>query len=112
MDAPTRRVDTFVFGAGVDGLGEVSLCGWTYGTFPGQTRTGVLDAVVRTYDALGNEVATHQFAPTGTALHHQCCRIRSGGLASQVYVAGLARGAFAGQSFAGAEGAFAAALSP
>ena len=29
-----------------------------------------------------------------------------------VYVAGLARGAFAGQSFAGAEGAFAAALSP
>jgi hypothetical protein len=41
----------------------VYLVGSTFGTFPGQTFSGVLDGFVRTYDARGNEGWTFQFGP-------------------------------------------------
>jgi hypothetical protein len=41
----------------------VFLSGLTFGTFPGQTSSGLDDVFVRTYDARGNEGWTFQFGP-------------------------------------------------
>jgi hypothetical protein len=54
----------------------VVIVGYTYGTLPGQTKPGSIDAIVRKYDADGNEAWTRQFGtsladyPRGVSVDH------------------------------------------
>jgi hypothetical protein len=67
----TRQIENpfFLSSVAADPSG-VYVTGSTIGTLPGQTKAGFVDAFVRKYDALGNELWTHQFGtpPAGIDL--------------------------------------------
>jgi hypothetical protein len=73
----------------------IYVAGYTVGTFPGQSNSGLDDAFVRNYDANGNEVWTRQF---GTASGDNAFAVTAH--ASGIYVAGQG-GTFPGQSNSG-----------
>jgi uncharacterized protein (UPF0548 family) len=100
----TRQFGTSTFdealGISVDASG-VYVAGFTYGTLPGQSSAGIVDAFVRKYDADGNEVWTRQF---GTPNIDGARGISVD--ASGVYVAGFAYETLPGQTTAGVSDAF------
>jgi hypothetical protein len=53
--------DDWALGVTVDSAGHLFVTGWTFGTLPGQTSAGGIDAFVRQYDSTGNEIWTRQF---------------------------------------------------
>jgi hypothetical protein len=75
------------------------------GTFPGEQSEGGDDAFVRKYDAAGTEIWTHQFGASGNDMARAAVAD-----ASSVYVAGLTDGSLPGQTSAGGEDAFLAAI--
>ncbi len=87
-------------GVAVDGTGNLYVTGATVGTFPAQNHFAVWpgsDSFVRKYDSAGTEVWTRQFGASGGGGGNG---IRVDG-EGNVYVAGRAWGALAGQSGAG-----------
>jgi hypothetical protein len=48
-------------GVAADSVGDVYVVGQTFGSLPGQTSAGMIDAFVRKYDPAGNEIWTRQF---------------------------------------------------
>lgn len=96
----------------VDASGNSYVVGQTYGTFPGQTKTGDADAYVRKVDPHGKELWTRQFGPAAVPnaaspsladLHS--VRIDARG---NVYVAGTVYGSgnLPGQTSAGGRDVF------
>jgi VCBS repeat-containing protein len=100
----TRQFGTsateFVFGTALDATG-VYITGMTTGVFSGQSSSGNEDAFVRKYDTGGTEVWTRQF---GTSSFDRGYGISAE--ATGVYVAGLTRGTFPGETSAGGVDAF------
>jgi autotransporter-associated beta strand protein len=88
----------------VDASG-IYVVGTTGGTLPGQTRAGDADAFVREYDTNGNEHWTRQF---GTVAEDDILGVAVD--ASGLYVAGVTKGTFPGQTSAGDYDAFVAKL--
>ncbi len=93
------------WGISVDASG-IYVFGETWGTLPGQTSAGSVDAFVRKYDADGTEVWTRQF---GSSSGDQPFGISVD--ASGIYVAGLTAGTLPGQTSAGSADAFVVKLS-
>ena len=85
---------------------SVYVAGLTFGTLPGQTSAGGLDAFVRKYDATGTEVWTRQF---GTSTTDDARGISVD--ASGIYVAGLTDGTLQGQTNTGSLDVFMVKLS-
>jgi hypothetical protein len=54
-------VDTYAFGAAVDGMGNAYIAGYTDGALPGQTSMGNSDAYVRQYESTGYAQWTYQY---------------------------------------------------
>ena len=79
---------------GMDGDGTLYIVGNTYSTFPGQTRGGLWDAYLRSYDSDGNELWTRQFGTDDDDFPESLAVDTSG----NVYVAGSTWGAFPGAS--------------
>ena len=75
--------------------------GFTEGTLPGQTTTGLVDAFVRKYDLAGNVVWTRQFGSDEGDYLEGICVCPSG-----TYVAGYTNGTLPGQTSAGETDAF------
>jgi uncharacterized protein (UPF0548 family) len=96
----TTGVD-FASGIAVDPGGYLYVIGYTYGTFPGQTRVGGYDAFMRKYDASGTEQWTRQF---GTSTTDYAYGVAAD--SSYVYVGGYTRGTFPGQTKVGGYDAF------
>ncbi len=91
-----------VQGAGVDGVGNVYVVGYTDGALPGQTNLGVADAFVRKYGPDGTELWTRQFgSPTDD--YASGARVDRAG---NVYVVGRTAGALPGQTNLGGQDAF------
>jgi hypothetical protein len=79
----------------------VYICGGVRGALPGQTYAGLVDAFVRKYDHVGNELWTRQF---GTGAVDAASKIT--GDESGVYVVGRTAGALPGQTHGGLVDAF------
>lgn len=92
--------DDYVNGIAVDATG-MYVAGYTYGTFPGQTRAGRYDVFVRKYDFNGTELWTRQF---GTTTYDYAYGISVD--AAGVYVAGATNGILPGQTRVGDYDAF------
>jgi len=90
------------YGIGVDAAGNSYTAGYTYGTLPGQTSSGGVDAFVRKYDASSNLVWTRQFGSSSTD-----DAIAIGvDAAGDSYVAGWTDGTLPGQTSSGNTDAF------
>ncbi len=108
-DASGNDVWTRQFGSASDDYAQgivvnasgVYAVGYTYGALPGQTSAGEYDAFVCKYDASGNQVWTRQF---GSASYDYARGIAVD--VTGVYVAGVTRGAFPGQTNAGSSDVF------
>jgi len=86
----------------VDGMGAVYVAGETFGTLPGQTPGGTLDAFVRKYGASGREDWTRQFGAWERDIAWGVALDRVGA----AYVVGQTEGALPGQHSAGGWDAF------
>jgi len=108
-DAAGTEVWTRQFGSGTfDGINGISLdasgvyvSGYSYGSLPGYTSSGDVDAFVRKYDSAGTEVWTRQFGSASVDFANGISVDGSG-----VYMAGRTQGALPGQSSQGGEDAF------
>jgi hypothetical protein len=87
-------------GVSVDSSG-VYVVGETQGTFSGQSDEGGLEAFIRKYNSDGDEIWTRQF---GTSLQDNAFAVSAE--SSGVYVVGITRGEFEGESSAGGFDAF------
>jgi hypothetical protein len=85
---------------------EVYVSGSTNGTLPGQASAGGSDALIRKYDASGNEGWTLQFGTSGFDAANGVAADASG-----VYVSGLTSGTLPGQTSSGGTDAFVAKFS-
>lgn len=92
----------YAFGVAVDAAGNVYVVGLTNGTLPGQTNAGSVDAFVRKYDAVGNEVWTRQFGSSALDFAQGVAVDTAG----NVYVAGRTAGGLTDQPNTGKEDAF------
>lgn len=81
----------------LDGHGRVYVAGSTDAALPGFANLGAFDAVVRAYDADGNELWTRQFGTAALDHLHEIAVDRHG----NIYVAGFTDGVFPGLSSAG-----------
>jgi hypothetical protein len=86
----------------VDGAGAIYVAGETFGTLPGQTPGGTLDAFVRKYDPAGRELWTRQFGAWERDIAWGVAVDRLG----LVYVVGQTEGALPDQHSAGGWDAF------
>lgn len=86
----------------VDTTGTVYVAGETFGTLPGQTPGGTLDAFVRAYDPAGREVWTRQF---GAWERDIAWGVATDSVGS-AYVVGQTEGILPGQPSAGGWDAF------
>jgi hypothetical protein len=94
-------------GVAVDGTGSVYVAGDTFGTLPGQTSAGFVDAFVREYDAGGSEMWTNQF---GTSSQDYAQGVAAD-VTGNVYAVGRTEGTLPGQTSAGDFDAFVVKLS-
>jgi len=92
------------WGVAVNGFGAY-VAGHTQGTLPGELSAGGYDAFVRKYDVAGTELWTHQFGTSGNDLAWAATAD-----GSSVYLAGYTDGTFPGQTGAGGQDAFLAAI--
>lgn len=76
--------DAVAYGVAVDGNGNVYAVGKTWGVFPGQTSSGEMDAFIRKYDGLGNEIWTRQFGTSLSDIGMDIATDQTG----KIYVAG------------------------
>src|SRR5581483_11074356 len=81
----------------VDGEGSAYVAGETFGTLPGQTPAGTLDAFVRKYDRTGSEIWTRQFGAWERDIAWGMALDRRG----WAYVVGQSEGSLPGQQSAG-----------
>ena len=86
----------------VDATGASYVVGETFGTLPGQTPAGTLDAFIRKYDPAGTELWTRQFGAWERDIAWAVTVAPSG----EVYVAGQTEGILPGQRSAGGLDAF------
>ena len=86
----------------VDGTGTTYVAGETFGTLPGQTPGGTLDAFVRTYDPAGRELWTRQFGAWERDIAWGVAVDRVG----SAYVVGQTEGILPGQHSSGGWDAF------
>jgi hypothetical protein len=86
----------------VDGAGATYVAGETFGTLPGQTAGGTLDAFVRKYDPAGGEVWTRQFGAWERDIAWGLTIDRPG----LVYVVGQTEGSLSAQQSTGGWDAF------
>jgi len=89
-----------------DATGNAFVGGFTPGTFPGTTSTGLFDAFVVQYDRAGTERWVTQFGTT----EGEDVRSIAVDDTGNVYVAGLTSGAFPGETLLGGTDAFLARL--
>jgi cysteine-rich repeat protein len=85
-----------------DSSGNIYVGGDTYGTLPGQTASGSMDAFVRKYDSTGTVVWTNQFG-TSSEDYVQGVSVDSSG---NVYAVGFAGFNLSGQTYLGSGDAF------
>ena len=90
------------YSVAVDSSGNVFVSGYTGGTFPGQSPSGLDDAFMRKYDSAGVEQWTRQFGSANDDCAYSVAVDSSG----NVFVAGYTGGTFPGQSSAGERDAF------
>jgi hypothetical protein len=95
-------------GVALDDVGNVYVAGQTFGTLPGQTSAGGLDAFIRKYTPAGDEVWTRQFGGGGGE-SAASVRIDHAGNA---YVVGGTRAALPGQTNIGDYDAFITKVDP
>ena len=95
-------------GVGLDDAGNVYVVGQTFGTLPGQTSAGGLDAFIRKYSPAGEEIWTRQFGGGG-AESAAAVRVDHAGNA---YVVGGTRGTLPGQTNIGDWDAFIVKFDP
>jgi hypothetical protein len=86
----------------VDPAGAIYVVGETFGTLPGQTPGGTLDAFIRKYDPAGGEVWTRQFGAWDRDIAW-AVTVAPGG---SIYVVGQTEGTLPGQRSAGGLDAF------
>lgn len=86
----------------VDDAGDTYVVGETFGTLPGQTQAGTLDAFVRKYDPAGREIWTRQFGTWERDIAWAIAIDPPG----YAYVVGQTEGALPGQHSAGGYDAF------
>jgi len=86
----------------VDGQGAIYVAGDTFGTLPGQTPGGTLDAFVRKYDPAGAELWTRQFGAWDRDIAWGIATDRVG----SAYVVGQTEGTLPGQQSSGGWDAF------
>ncbi len=86
----------------VDPTGASYVVGETFGTLPGQTPGGTLDAFIRKYDPSGSELWTRQFGAWDRDIAWAVAVAPEG----QVYVVGQTEGILPGQHSAGGLDAF------
>ncbi len=86
----------------VDRTGNISVAGYTEGSFPGQASSGENDAFVGHYDANGNELWTRQFGTSGNDFAFSTAVDERG----NIYVAGSIDGTLPGQASTGKQDAF------
>ena len=89
-------------GAAVDAGGASYVVGETFGTLPGQTPAGTLDAFIRKYDPSGTELWTRQFG----AWDRDIAWAVALGPGGEAYVVGQTEGTLPGQRSAGGLDAF------
>ena len=94
--------DDLALGVAADASGNVYVAGYTYGVLPGQTSPGSTDAFVRTYDASGTELWTHQFGSSSADIASGVTADASRNL----YVAGQTYGTLPDRTSAGWSDAF------
>jgi len=85
-----------------DGEGDVFVVGETFGTLPGQTPGGTLDAFLRKYDPVGHELWTRQFGAWDRDIAWELALDPAG----FAYVVGETEGSLPGQHSAGGLDAF------
>lgn len=95
------------WGVSADGAGNAYVVGVMSLVLPGQPPTGN-DAVVRTYDSVGNEVWTRRFGTAATDVGMAVAV----GTTGAVYVSGFTLGAFPGQASSGGDDVFVARIDP
>jgi hypothetical protein len=86
----------------IDSTGASYVVGETFGTLPGQTPAGTLDAFIRKYDPSGTEVWTRQFGAWERDIAWAVAVAPEGG----TYVVGQTEGTLPGQHSAGGFDAF------
>lgn len=86
----------FAFGVTGDSSG-VYVVGYTFGTLPGQTSSGSIDAFIRKYDSAGTQLWTRQF---GTSAGDGAFGVAAD--AGYIYVVGFTGGSLPGQTNQGA----------
>lgn len=86
----------------VDATGAAYVVGETFGTLPGQTPAGTLDAFIRKYDLSGTELWTRQFG----AWDRDIAWAVTVAPENHVYVVGQTEGTFPGEHSAGGLDAF------
>jgi hypothetical protein len=89
-------------GVALDPAGNAYVAGWTLGTLPGQSSAGTVDAFVRKYDPLGNELWTRQFG----SWERDFARAVATDSAGNAYVVGETHGVLPGQASGGGYDAF------
>lgn len=94
--------DEFLRGVVVDGAGNVVVAGWTEGSFPGQTSSGLADTFVRKFDASGAELWTRQFGSDQFDFGQTLTVDNEG----SIYVGGWTNGELPGQINVGGGDAF------
>ena len=97
----TRQADE-ALAVALDRSGNAYVAGWTFGTLPGQTSAGTVDAFVRKVDPEGNELWTRQFG----SWESDFARSVAIGPSGDVYVVGETNGTLPGQRSAGGRDAF------
>jgi Beta-propeller repeat/RTX calcium-binding nonapeptide repeat (4 copies) len=55
----------WIWSADTDSQGNLYLCGWTLGSFPGNTNAGSFDSFLTKYDKNGNQIWMRQFGTAG-----------------------------------------------
>jgi hypothetical protein len=86
----------------IDPTGAIYVVGETFGTLPGQTPGGTLDALIRKFDPAGGEVWTRQFGTWDRDIAW-AVTVAPGGF---IYVIGQTEGTLPGQHSAGGLDAF------
>lgn len=89
-------------GLGVDSLGRIYVCGWTYGALAGQTNAGDGDVFLAQYLPDGSPGWTRQFGSSGFE-YINAIKVDA---ADHLWVSGYSDGAFDGQTNAGGNDAF------
>ena len=95
-------------GLGVDSLGRIYVCGWTYGALAGQTNAGDGDVFLAQYLPDGSPGWTRQLGSSGFD-YLNAIKVDA---ADHIWVSGYSDGAFDGQTNSGGNDAFLTVFAP